>query len=121
MSEEELLKKKIMIKMQRKLLSLEAKRETKQDDFQQVFLSHLSEDGKEMYEKALAQYPSVAPKIAEEIGRLFVLGRLTGTFDAETVYGIFQELGYPIKLETRLVYKKKGETKSISELLKEKR
>lgn len=114
------MKKKMMVKIQRKLLNLEAKRETKQVDYQQTFLNHLSEDGKEMYEKALAQYPSIAPKIAEEIGRLFALSKLTGTLDAETVYGIFQELGYPIRLETRLVYKKKGETKSISELLREK-
>jgi hypothetical protein len=29
-------------------------------------------------------------------------------------------MGFPIRIETKIVYKKKGEVKSISELLKEK-
>ncbi|RLE82553.1 MAG: hypothetical protein DRJ36_00475, partial [Thermoprotei archaeon] len=52
--------------------------------------------------------------------RLIVQGRIKGEIDGYTVLYIFRELGYPIRLPTRIVVKRKGETKSITEYLKEK-
>lgn len=102
------------------MLAKQAKLEIrKQPDYFTAFIENLSEDGKQMYNKAVEQYPSLAPKIAEAIGKLYMEGKIQGTLDAEAVYGLFQEMGYPIRIETRIVYKKKGEIKSISELLKE--
>jgi len=91
----------------------------REPDYLQVFLEHLTDDGKEMFRRAKEQYPVVARKIAESIGRLFVQGRIRGVLDARAIYGIFAELGYPIRLKTKIVYKKKGEVKTISELLRE--
>jgi len=119
-SEEELLKRRLMVEMQRKLLARQLRREPEKPDYVAVFMKHLSEDGKRMFDKAKEQYPDIARKVAEALGKLYYEGRLKGVMDAEAIYGLFEEIGYPIRIETRIVYKKKGEVKSISELLKEK-
>lgn len=119
-SEEELLKRRLMVELQRKLIAKQLKREPEKPDYVSIFLKHLSEDGREMFNKAMEQYPDVARKVAETLGKLYHEGRLEGVMDAETVYGLFEEVGFPIRIETKIVYKKKGEVKSISELLKEK-
>lgn len=119
-SEEELLKRRLMLDLQRRMLARQTKRDVEKPDYASVFLKHLSEDGREMFNMAMNQYPDVAQKVAETLGKLYHEGRLEGVLDAEAIYGIFEELGYPIRIETKIVYKKKGEVKSISELLKEK-
>ncbi|ABL77710.1 hypothetical protein Tpen_0300 [Thermofilum pendens Hrk 5] len=115
----ELIKRRMLLEMQKKMLAKEAKREPERINYYEVFVSHLTDDGKEMFGKALEQYGEVARKIGEKLGYLFHTGRITGSLDASTIYWIFQEAGLPIRLETRIVYKKKGEVKSISDLLKE--
>ncbi len=119
--EEELLKRRLMLELQRKMLAKQMKRDVEKPDYTSVFLKHLSDDGKEMFNLAMNQYPDIAQRVAETLGKLYYEGRLEGILDAETVYGIFEEIGYPIRLETKIVYKKKGEVKSISDLLKEKK
>ncbi|RLF05642.1 MAG: hypothetical protein DRK00_03835 [Thermoprotei archaeon] len=120
MSEEELLKRRMMLELQRRMLAKAAKQRVQLPDYRSIFLKNLTESGREMYRRAEKQYPTIAPKIAEAIGRLYAQGRLRGALDAGAIYGIFQELGYPIRIETRIVYKKRGKVKTISELLREK-
>ncbi|RLF04426.1 MAG: hypothetical protein DRK00_06740 [Thermoprotei archaeon] len=119
MSDEELLKRRMMIELQRKLLAKAARKQAQPPDYTRIFARNLTEDGREMFRRAESQYPVVASKVAEALGRLYAQGRLRGRLDAETIYGIFYELGYPIRIETRVVYKKRGEVKTISELIKE--
>ena len=119
MSDEELLKRRMMIELQRRLLAKATRRQARPLDYARVFMENLTEDGKKMFRRAESQYPVVASKVAEAIGRLYAQGRLRGRLDAEAVYGIFYELGYPIRIETRVVYKKRGEVKTISELIRE--
>ena len=115
----ELLKMRKMLELQKRRLITEAKKSVKEVDPYSVFLKLLTEDGKKMFEKALSQYPKEAKRIGEVLGRLYLAGRIEGTLDATAIYGIFYELGLPIRVETRIVYKKRGEVKSISEMLKE--
>ncbi len=113
----EIIKKRMLLEMQRKILEKEIKRS--EPDYYALFMEHLTEDGKLMFEKAIKQYGETAKKVGEKLGRLYYLGRLRGRMDAETVYWVFSEIGLPIRLETRIVYKKGGEVKSISDMLKE--
>ncbi len=113
----EIIKKRMLLEMQRKILEKEIKRS--EPDYYALFMEHLTEDGKLMFEKAIKQYGETARKVGEKLGRLYYLGRLQGRMDAETVYWVFSEIGLPIRLETRIVYKKGGEVKSISDMLKE--
>ena len=116
----ELVKKRKLLELQKKLLKRKALQEvTQKVDFYKVFVSHLTSDSREMFRKAEKQYPVIARQVAESVGKLFYEGRLAGNIDGRQLYGIFMELGYPIRLETRIVYKKRGEVKRISEMLKE--
>ncbi|MCD6562598.1 MAG: hypothetical protein J7K23_01625 [Thermoproteales archaeon] len=115
----ELLKMRKLLELQKKLLMNKTKTTEKKDiDLYSLFYSNLTESGRKMFNLAKSQYPTIAEKIAKEIGRLLYLGRIQGKFDDQTIYGIFYELGFPIRIETKIVYKKKGEVKSISELIK---
>lgn len=113
----ELIKRRMLLKMQKKLLEKKEVKK-KEPDYYSIFLEHLTEDGKMMFEKAVEQYGDTAKNIGEKLGRLFYSGRLKGEMNAETVYWVFSEIGLPIRIETKIVYKKGGEAKSISEMLK---
>ncbi len=116
----ELIKKRKLLELQKKLLKKTRKKEeVTTPDFYSLFLSSLTDDGREMFGKALDQYGDDAAKIGESIGRLIYAGRIRGRLTAEHIYWIFRELGMPIRVETRIVYKKGREVKSISDLLKE--
>lgn len=115
-----LLKMRKLLELQKKKLLEEAqKRESKKQDPYAIFLKLLTSDGRRMFENALSQYPLQAKRIGETIGKLYLIGKIRGPLDANLIYGIFYELGLPIRLETKIVYKKRGEVKSISEMLKE--
>jgi len=114
----ELIKRRMLLEMQKRMLRASQEEKKEVVDFEKVFIEHLSDDGRLMYEKAVDQYGEQARKIAEKLGKLYYLGRLQGRMNAETVYWIFREVGLPIKIETKIVYKKGGEVKSIGEMLK---
>lgn len=116
----ELIKRRMLLEMQRRMLHQAAPRQERKVDYLVVFTSSLTEDGQEMFKRAVDQYGDMAKKVGEKLGMLIHSGRVKGTLDAEAVYRIFYELGMPIRLETRIVYKKGGEVKSISEMLREK-
>ncbi|WP_460025707.1 hypothetical protein [Infirmifilum sp. SLHALR2] len=114
----EIIKRRMLQRMQKELLGKKDAKKA-EPDYYAVFLEHLTEDGKMMFEKAVEQYGDTARKIGEKLGRLYYSGRLKGDMNAETVYWVFSEIGLPIRLETKIVYKKGGEVKSISDMLKE--
>ncbi|HDD63692.1 MAG: hypothetical protein DRJ32_00330 [Thermoprotei archaeon] len=114
----EIIKMKKLLSLQRKLLA-KSRKEEHRIDYEEIFLRHLDSKAKKIYEKAKQQYPEVARKVALAISKLILERKLGGILDSVTLYGIFYELGYPIRLETRIVYKSKGRVKSISELIKE--
>mgnify|MGYP001772772802 CR=1 FL=1 len=115
----ELLKRRMLLEIQRRALQRSSTKAERRVNFLEVFLANLTDDGRRMFEKAVEQYGDAAKRVGEKLGMLIESGRVRGVFDAEAVYWIFRELGMPIRLETRIVYKKGGEVKSISELLRE--
>jgi len=116
----EILKMRKLLELQKKMLLSKSKKMEKQPtiDFSSLFYKSLTDDGREMFEKAKAQYPALAERVANEIGKLIYFGRIRGMLDSQVIYGIFYELGYPIRIQTKIVYKKKGKVKSISELIR---
>ncbi|AKG38005.1 hypothetical protein MA03_00015 [Infirmifilum uzonense] len=116
-SDLEIIKKRMLLEMQRKMLEKELKKA--EPDYYSIFLKYLTDDGRIMFEKAVEQYSDTAKKIGEKLGKLFYSGRLREKLNAEAVYWIFYEIGLPIRLETKIVYKKGREYKSISDVLKE--
>lgn len=115
----ELLIKRKMLELQKRAL-LEGKRKEKPKHSPwDIVKPYLTESGEEMLGRAKSQYPRVAEYVIRELAKLVLMRRLREKLDAEDIYAIFYNLGFPIRVETRIVVKRKGKVKSISELLKE--
>ena len=116
----ERLKLRKLMEMQRKMVRAEAETvKAKPPDPLKLVESRLAGRGREVLEAALEQYPEAARAIVRELAQLIASGRLEGTIDGETLYQLFNLLGYPVRLETRIVYVEKGEAKSLADRLKE--
>lgn len=115
----ELLIKRKMIELQKRALLEEKKKEEVKRSPWDIVKPYLTSSGEEMLEKAKSQYPRVSEYVIRELAKLVLMGRLREKLNAEDIYAIFYNLGFPIRIETRIVVKRKGKVKSISELLKE--
>lgn len=115
----ELIKRRMLLEMQRRALQQTTPKQEKRVDYLAVFIENLTDDGREMFERAAEQYGDAAKRIGERLGMLIHAGRIKRRLNAEAVFWIFYEMNMPIRLETRIVYKKGGEVKSISEMLRE--
>ncbi|RLE81950.1 MAG: hypothetical protein DRJ51_02720 [Thermoprotei archaeon] len=120
--DEELIMRRKLLELQRKVLLSKARVEESKslEDPRELLNKSLTEKAKEVLKYAEMQYPKLTEYVIRELARLIVQGRIKGEIDGYTVLYIFRELGYPIRLPTRIVVKRKGETKSITEYLKEK-
>lgn len=115
----ELLIKRKMLELQKRALLEEKRKEKPKRSPWDIVKPYLTESGEEMLSRAKSQYPKVAEYVVRELAKLVLMGRLREKLDAEDIYAIFYNLGFPIRVETRIVVKRKGKVKSISELLRE--
>jgi len=117
----DLIKRKKLLEFQKKMLKKKfQQKNVKRTLSPREFLDmYLTEGGREMLKRGFQQYPGVAQYVVNGLVRLIISKRITGKIDEHLIYGIFYELGYPIRLETKIMYKSKGKAKSISEVLKE--
>lgn len=115
---EYLIRKKALELQKRMLLRREVE-EPKRVDPQSLVERYLTDDGREMLEKAREQYPRICDIVVSELARLIAVGRIDRKLDAVDVFNIFKSLGYPIRVETKIVIKRRGEEKSVSEILRE--
>lgn len=113
----ELIKMKKLLSLRRSLLSKTVKRSD--ENPRNLVLKYLTPKGKELLKLAEEQYPKVAEVIVKELARLIRDGKLRETIDGYTLYQVFEELGFPIRVKTKIVIKEKGRAKSIAEALKE--
>ncbi len=121
---EDLELRALKLKKLMKLAALKAEKIEKAEkklSFQEalnIVRTYLEDRGDEVLNAALEQYPEQARKIvmilAEKISRNELGQKLSGG----TLMGLFEYLGMPVKLRTKILYYKKGEYKSIADLLK---
>lgn len=115
----EKLKLKRLIELQARLAKAEAERARPPPDPFKVVEERLVGRGREVLEAALQQHPTVAKALVRELARLILEGKLTGKISGEILHQLFQALGYPVRLETKIYYAEKGEVKSLAERLRE--
>ena len=121
--EEDLELRALKLKKLMKLTALrsEAEKPRRELDFDQalkILRRRLADRGDEVLEAALDQYPDQARKIVMILARMILAGRIAGNIGGEALLSIFEQLGMPIKLRTKILYYKKGEYKSIADLVK---
>jgi len=89
------------------------------DEALRIVKPNLINRGDEVLEAALEQYPEQARKIIMILAKKILGGELTRRISGEMLMSLFDYLGMPVKLKTRILYYKKGEYKSIADLIKE--
>ncbi|MEM2136706.1 MAG: DNA-binding protein [Candidatus Methanomethylicia archaeon] len=113
----ELLKLK---KMLRKASAIESsKRVESKIDYRSILMDRLTERARELLRCAEAQYPNEAKNIIEALGRLIESGKIEGSIDEYSLNEVFLNFGLNVRFPTKIQYVRKGEKKSLSDLLKE--
>lgn len=79
---------------------------------------HLDAKGEEILQAALEQYPEETKAIVEKLTEIIKAGKITETIDAGDLYTLFRNIGLRVKIDTKILYVKRGEAKDLRELLK---
>lgn len=83
-----------------------------------IVRGNLVERGDEVLDAALEQYPEQAKKIVMILAEKIIKGEIGQKIRGSALMSLFDHLGMPVKLRSRILYYKKGEYKSIEELLR---
>ncbi len=111
-------------KMMRLMASREASKSDKHEerlsfnDALKIVREHLVDRGDEVLNAALEQYPEEAKRIVRVLAEKIVRGGFRGKISGGALLSLFEYLGMPVKLRTKILYYKKGEYKSIADLIK---
>ena len=125
----ELLRRRKLLEMQKRLLkekALELKKaegkeqnEKKPRNTEEILTSFFIGRALEVWTAAKQQYPSVALEVAKALATIIESGKLKEMITGEQLYWLFQQIGLPIRLETKIRIFESGELKTIAEKLKE--
>ena len=123
--EDDLELKMLRLKKMRELLKSREKQRKEKEEFELNFKDayelverHLADRGEEVLNAALEQYPEAAKKIVTIIASKIMRGEFSGKITGEMLMQLFEYLGMHIRLETKILYYRKGEYKSIRDLLR---
>jgi len=123
--EDDLELKMLRLKKMRELLKSREKQRKEKEEFElnfkdayELVKKHLADRGEEVLNAALEQYPEAAKKIVMIIALKIMRGEFSGKITGEMLMQLFEYLGMHIRLETKILYYRKGEYKSIRDLLR---
>jgi DNA-binding TFAR19-related protein (PDSD5 family) len=118
----EMLKRKKMKELKQRLAisNSASKLESKKTDPFKILSRHLVGRGLEVLEAARSQYPEPTSEIVRELVELIKIGKVSEPITGETLYNTFRSLGIRVRLDTKIVFEKHGEVKSLSQKLREK-
>ncbi|MCS7138169.1 MAG: double-stranded DNA-binding protein, partial [Candidatus Caldarchaeum sp.] len=84
----------------------------------EIVKANLGPRGEEVLQEALAQYPEQTKLIVEKLAELIKTGRINEPIDGGELYNLFRSLGLRVKLDTKMLYVKRGEAKDLRELFR---
>jgi len=116
----EILKRRKMEELKRRLATTSpATKEEEDEDPIKTLNKYLADRGGEVLEAARVQYPTPTMEIARELVKLIKLGNVKEPITGEVLYSTFRAIGLRVRLDTKIVFEKHGEVKSLSQKLKE--
>jgi len=123
--EDDLELKMLRLKRMRELMKSREKQKKEKEraelnfkDAYELVKKHLVDRGGEVLDAALEQYPNATKKIVMFIASKIMRGEFSGKISGETLMQLFEYLGMHVRLETKILYYRKGEYKSIRDLLR---
>jgi len=122
----ERLKRKRMLELQRRLLmeekakEEEAPPEPREPTPKEILEAYFIGRAWEVYNIAVAQYPTVMPRIEAALVEAIKGGKIKDRIDGESLFVFLRQVGLPVRLQTSIRYKEHGELKTIGQRIKEK-
>ncbi|RLF25107.1 MAG: hypothetical protein DRN15_00155 [Thermoprotei archaeon] len=115
----ELLRRKKLLELQKKLLIESIKREEREEtDPEDIVRRNLTEKAQEVFEAAKAQYPMLTKRLVPILAKLIVNKEVETPIDAIRLYNIYLNLGVRIRLPTRIRFYEKGRYIDLKEKLR---
>ncbi|HDD42383.1 MAG TPA: hypothetical protein ENF79_01710 [Nitrososphaeria archaeon] len=124
MTDEDLELKALKLRKLMRLAALKAEKEKQPErrlsfeEAMKILKENLEDRGDEVLEAAIEQYPERAKRVAMILAEKVARGELRRKLSGGALMSLFEYLGMPVKLKTKILYYKKGEYKSIADLLK---
>ena len=124
MTDEDLELRALKLRKLMRLAALKAEKERQPErrlnfeEAMKILKEYLEDRGDEVLEAALEQYPEQAKRVAMMLAEKIARGELRRKLSGGALMSLFEYLGMPVKLRTKILYYKKGEYKSIADLLK---
>ena len=124
----ELLKRRKLLEMQRRLLiekaleaekMMEKEQKEKSKEPQEILKDIFVGRAWEVWNAAKQQYPEVVKEVEAALVSLVESNKLREKITGEQLYWLFRQMGLPIRLETKIRILESGELKTIAEKLKE--
>jgi len=112
------LKLKKMMKLMASKKNEEKREELTFEEALKIVKEHLGDRGDEVLNAAIQQYPEQTRKIILMLAVKIVQDDFKGKISGEALLSLFEHLGIPVKIKTKILYYKKGEYKSIGDLIK---
>lgn len=119
----EYLKQKKLLEMQRRLFSEKAaesqkKEEPKKKEPDETLKTVFDNSAWEVWNLAVQQYPQVIEEVTQALVTLIKAGKIIGKINGEQIYWLFTQLGYRIRIETKIRILESGELKTIADKLR---
>jgi programmed cell death protein 5 len=120
----ELLKKRKMLEIQRRMIAAQEKKtkdrkEPPEPTNKEILDRYFVGRAREVYDAARSQFPSIFPQVEEMIVTAIKSGKVTQKIDGENLYHLFRQLGYRLRLNTRIRISEHGELKTLEQKMKE--
>ncbi|MEM3027663.1 MAG: hypothetical protein QW220_02915 [Candidatus Bathyarchaeia archaeon] len=124
MIDEELesIKRRKFIEMQQALLrkTLEAQKVSKsEENYEEILRKMLYAQGDKVLDAFKAQYPEAAKVLIPAFAKAIKSGRITEPIDGGSLLQFLRNLGFMVRLETKIFVEKKGKLLEFGEYLKE--
>jgi len=124
MTDEDLELRALKLRKLMRLAALKAEKEEQPErrlsfeEAMKILKEYLEDRGDEVLKAALEQYPEQAKRVAMMLAEKIARGEVRRKLSGGALMSLFEYLGMPVKLRTKILYYKKGEYKSIADLLK---
>lgn len=119
----EILKRKRLLELQRRMLGQKREPEEHPDEpsprevLDRCFVGRAWE----VYNAAKAQFPTVMPQVEKALVEAMRTGKIKGHIDGESLYHFLTQIGLPVRLRTTIRFKEHGELKTLGQKIRETR
>jgi len=116
----ERLKRKRLMELQRSSIKAQQPQKEEPESAEKLLDSLFYGRAWEVYRAAKQQYPKPMEAVEKALVETIKTGKIKQRISGEDLYAFFQQIGIPVRLETKIMFKEHGELKTVEQKIKEK-